>query len=234
MLISVHIPKTAGQTFRRALLGHFGLSLLLDYEHPFFKSAGAKNLFASLEDRVNAFRSFKGVECIHGHFLALKYARLADRTSGKYIMWMRDPVERLGSHYNHCKRKGIKGKSGMDDHLHTRIVKEGWTLERFCLEPYLKNYYSQFLWNFPIERFDFIGVTEHYEEDVHYLFSRVLGEDKVFVPDHKVNANKDRTGSGSYVEDPDLRKRIEAFHDQDMRLYRMVLEKRRQRMAEAR
>ncbi len=32
------------------------------------------------------------------------------------------------------------------------MVEEEWTLERFCLEPELKNLYSQFLWGFPLKK----------------------------------------------------------------------------------
>lgn len=220
MLISVHLPKTAGQSFKKSLSDHFGNSLRLDYGRPLFSPPFRRNLTAALGSAAVALRPFTGVRCIHGHFLPLKYAGLRLR-GARFVTWMRDPVERLASQYHYWKRTA---GSGATHPVQRRMVDEGWSLERFCLEPALRNLYGQFLWGFPFERFSFVGLTEHYEEDVR-RFSELFLEG--MVPAHAVNVNESR--AGAYVDDRDLRRRIEAFHDQDVRLYRRAVEKRRAR-----
>ena len=42
-------------------------------------------------------------------------------------------------------------------------MEKGWSLERFCLGPEVRNIYSQFLYGFLLEYFSFIGTTEFYE-----------------------------------------------------------------------
>ena len=67
---------------------------------------------------------------------------------------MRDPVERLASHYHYWVRNYAPRSAG---ELHRRVVEEAWSLERFCLGPELRNVYSTFLWGFSLRRFGLSG-----------------------------------------------------------------------------
>jgi hypothetical protein len=161
MLISLHLPKTAGSSFLASLEQHFGDGLLRDYaDAPLNKSKTRRNVTALYRCLLNGFRPFRNVECIHGHYLPLKYM-LCRKTT--LITWMRDPVERMVSHYHYCLRHYAGEQTPP---LHKRIVEEEWSLERFCLAPELRNIYCQFTWGVPLTRFDFIGITEFYDSDV--------------------------------------------------------------------
>jgi hypothetical protein len=167
-----------------------------------------------------ASHSFDGIECIHGHFLAAKYLLLPSQST-KFITWMRHPVDRVLSNY-HFWRKSYN--SATDHALQRRVVEEDWSLERFCLGEEFKDYYWQMLFAFPIDYFDFIGITEFYEEDLHYFTQQYLQSSS-----QPLKINMGDAQGGSYQLDPVLKKKIEDHHAKDMALYRWALEKRRTR-----
>jgi hypothetical protein len=227
MLISLHIPKAAGTSFRTALEAKFGSGLLRDYDdRPIHSSPAERNAKALRDCQLNRQRSFEGVTCIHGHFLPRKYMPLIEQKATRLVTWLRNPVERLASNYHHWKRFG---QCDQGSPVVRRFIDEQWSLERFCFAGELKDLYSQFLWDFPFARFDFVGITEHYEEDMAYFSRRFLDAPAAV---HRSNVNPDSIGR-NYVSDPGLRADIEAFHAQDMALYRQALVLRQARLSSA-
>jgi hypothetical protein len=225
MLISLHIPKTAGTSFRIALEEKFGSGLLRDYDdRPIHSSPGERNAKALRDCRLNRERAFEGVTCIHGHFLPRKYMPLIEKKATRLVTWMRDPVERLASNYQHWKRFG---QCDQGSPLVRRFIDERWSFERFCFAGELKDLYSQFLWDFPFTRFDFVGITEHYEEDMAYFSHGFLDAPAAV---YRCNGNPDSTGR-NYVSDPGLRADIASFHAKDMALYRQALALRQARFS---
>jgi hypothetical protein len=227
MIISLHLPKTAGISFSAALEEHFGSGFLRDYyDYPINTPAPERNQSALQSGLAHAEKDFAGITCIHGHFLPVKYLLAAGRHEGfKFVTWMRHPVERVLSHYFFW-RKHYDPKIARS--LHRRVVEEDWSVERFCLGPELKNLYGQFLWAFPIDYFDFIGVTEFFQQDLEFFARHYLG----ISPEAK-KYNVGDKGEGGYPIDASLRKQIEAFHAGDMELYQRALEKRSRREASA-
>ena len=107
-----------------------------------------------------------------------------------------------------------------------RIIDEDWSLERFCLGPELKNTYAKFLWGFPIRKFNFIGFVEHYEDDLNYFSTTILGKT---LKHHKDNVNP-KAKQHSYFEDNlSLKQKILAFHAKDVELYENALMLRKHR-----
>jgi len=216
MLISVHLPKTAGSSVLKALESHFGERLLRVHDRPINTAPGKRRLHAARACLANAVRPPRAIECIHGHFLPLKYLFLKWRAKARFVTWMRDPAQRLVSHYHYCHRMH---RLGTPSRLQRRVVEEGWSLEQFCLCAELQNVYSQFLWGFPLRCFQFIGVVEHFEEDFQY-FTHTFLNTSLPVCRENVNAEKP---AGAYAIDPDLRQRIERQHRKDYALYRTAL-----------
>ena len=211
MLISVHMPKTAGSSFLASIRQHYGPRLLLDYgDRPINRSGLVRNSHAALAGVWHGLGAsrFEGFECIHGHFMPLKYSLLRPRSELRFVTWLRDPVERLAS-------------------LHRRVVEEQWSLERFCLGPELRNTYCKFLWSFHLDRFAFVGITEHYDDELAWFSQEILGRP---VEVHRDNVNPQRD-QDRYITDPELRARIEQYHERDMRLYRRAQRLREQRRA---
>lgn len=155
----------------------------------------------------------RDVVAVHGHFLPLKYRIALRGKPVRYVTWLRDPVERIVSHY-HYWRRDYAGDDPTQP-LRNRMVDEDWSLERFCLGPELRNVYRQYLWGFDPARFEFIGITERYESDFE-RFSRRYLDGQTVTPATLVNP--DRTGE-RYAIDADLRARIGRHHAADMSLY---------------
>jgi hypothetical protein len=86
-IVSVHLPKTAGTTFRHMLQQAFP-ALTLDYGEPHILAPH--------------------IGCIHGHFFVEKYTGILPRA--RFIAWLRDPIERLVSQYHYWLRTPGSGK----------------------------------------------------------------------------------------------------------------------------
>ncbi len=227
MLISVHMPKTAGLSFRATLEEHFGERFSHDYvDYPLAHPPEERHRMALSSPTVD-FQALEGIDCIHGHFLPVKYEPLAEVRPCKFVTWLREPVARLVSHYQYWHRS-YDPSSSRTSQLHRRMVEENWSLEQFCLAPELRNIYSEFLWAFPLQQFDFIGITEEFEEDFRYFCTLFLGNN--FEP-RRINLRQEapilqRLDAGSIAE-------IEAYHAVDVALYREALAQREGRVGRA-
>ena len=168
-------------------------------------------------------RDFAETACIHGHFLAAKYLRLGRTLQLSYITWLRDPVDRIVSHYNYWRQSpGSTRITG----LRRRLLEENWSLRRFALCEPMRNLYQSFLHPLALDDFLFVGITEHFEEDLTDFASDVLGAKLTsFV----------RNTSDSPVSplDDALREEIMDHHAADMELYDQALALRQKRRSEA-
>ncbi len=227
MLISVHLPKTAGSSFLAAIEQHFGERLLKDYtDRPITRTTLARNTAALKSCLANVVSGevLSGYDCIHGHFMPLKYRLAAARADVQFVTWMRHPVDRLASHYFHWMRAAPPAHGSA---LRRRVYKQEWTLERFCLGPEFRNLYAKYLWGFPQRRFDFIGITEHYEEEMAWFSSDFM---HLSLPVKRENINPQHPGR-AYIEDASLRSEIERYHAADMALYEQALQLRKDRLS---
>ena len=221
LLISVHMPKTAGSSLRAALQSAFGQGFQPDNDdRPLHMSRPRRELNAL---RAGLKLAVHGgvpahVSCIHGHFLALKYLALTLLPREvRFACWLRDPVERVASHY----RYWMNNRDGSDlPALHRRVVEEDWTLERFCLAHDLRNLYCQFLFGFPRGLLSFVGITERTGTDYTRLRERYLGGRG---PDELPRVNLGTEGGARHIDEGPFRRRVEAFHSRDVALYRYYL-----------
>ena len=219
MLISVHLPKTAGSSFVAALEGCFGEHLKRDYKDvPMNRSTAMRN-FAALRGAMHLSGRdgvAEDIQCVHGHYMPIKYRLMRSATPKQYVTWMRDPVERLASHYHYWRRTYNPESAAA---VHRRVVEDDWTLERFCLSPEMRNTYSKFLWGFSPGRFAFIGITEDFAEEMRRFSYQVL-KNELSVPSLNRNPSRDQS---PYITDPSFRQAIEQYHQRDMALYQYAL-----------
>ena len=213
------MPKTAGMSFRGSLEEHFGGSLRPDYEdYPLAQLPGARRERAQRWGKAAQPSDFVGVDCIHGHFLPVKYLPLAETIPCTFVTWLREPLARLVSHYHYWQRS-YDPASPQTSPLHRRVVEEKWSLRQFCLAPELRNVYTEFLWGFPVERLDFVGISEFYSEDLRYFSQVILGNNLRFhTLNRRVEAGDPALEAG--LSDAD-RATIADFHAADMALYRL-------------
>mgnify|MGYP001074546860 CR=1 FL=1 len=228
MIISLHTPKAGGTSFKMLLENHYKKGFKSDYiDIPINKPLKDRlediDLFKSkmtfIKRRIFKYR-FK---CVHGHFLISKYSAFIDNKDVKYITWLRDPLERLISHYYYWQRAYNSETSAP---LHLKVIEEGWTLEEFCLSKEMQNMYSQFLLDFPIERFDFIGIMEYFDDDVKFFSESFLKTTINEIPHLNVRAKKEN----EYIKDESLINKIRQFHQKDYQLYNFALQKRLNRI----
>jgi hypothetical protein len=226
MLISLHLPKTAGSSLRNSLQEHYGPRLIKDYlSSPTLTPRPWREIKAIAALLYNGIRRFQEIECIHGHFLPFKYLLIGARRNAAYITWMRDPVERLASNYWYMRNPP---PYAMPNYIREKMMREQWTLEQYLLAPELRNECSIYLWGMSIKRFDFIGLTEHFDEDFRYFCRVFLGTE---LPAEHQNRNTAKQ-SEKYVTDPDLYARVAAFHAKDMAMYQYALKQRAARISE--
>lgn len=201
MLVSVHIPKTGGVTFRRSVLEPaFGDRLLLDYaDRPLAHETSERN--ASAQAFVPDDALLRRYDCVHGHFLAAKYANAPGRC--EFAVWLRHPVQRVVSRFFFAQREGRGRIAAM-------------TLRAFCREDHFHNLYAKYLWNFPIDRFDFVGITEDYASSVA-VFRRRFGI--ASVADTPSNVNPHKEVAQDYDVAPAMRELIERANARDMEIY---------------
>lgn len=222
------MPKCGGSSFKELLKRRFPGKVLTDNDNPIHQSIDDRKKKVKRKRKWSEFSQkylnrYSLTKCIHGHFLPHKYDFLYDKDETLFVTWLRDPVERLGSHYYFWQRTFKPWKSKP---LHQKVIREDWSLEKFVFSEELRNLYSQFLWNFPIEKFDFIGIMEHYDEDLDYFGKNILSLNDFSVPQKNVNPNS----SNKYFQDEKLIKDIKSFHFRDYEIYNYALQTRKERI----
>jgi hypothetical protein len=223
MLISLHMPKTAGNSFLQALDSVFGKGLRQDYsDMSRIQNYLAGELAASEVAELPVEELAVGTRCIHGHFLPAKYLSIEGQFELQFVTWLRDPVDRLVSHYNFFRRSFDPATAGP---LFRRIIEEDWSLEQFCFSEQYRNVYSKYLWHFPYEHFDFVGLIEFYNEDLDFFAERFLGT-KVKALKLNCAASSDEVGKKI---DIGFRREVAGFHADDVTLYERALHDRERR-----
>jgi hypothetical protein len=223
-IISLHLPKTAGTSFGDALSARFAQRYRRDYDDGgISRPADERQAAALAAGAILARQGLGDAACVHGHFLPVKYLPLAASCELIFVTWMREPVARLLSHYYYWQESYDEKSSAPH---HRQVIEEGWTLEKFCLSERFRNIYAQYLWCFPLHNFAFVGISEHYAEDLLEFSRRYLS-----TPLEPAHRNATKNGRTRRQLDEGFLQEVRAFHAQDMQLYRDALELRRRRLA---
>jgi hypothetical protein len=221
-LISVHLPKTGGTSFKASLMTHFGDRYRDDYNDQALSHSRLDRFRAALSaGEVIADLGLDNLECVHGHFMPVKYQRLDTKGALTFVTWMREPVARMLSHYDYWR--GSYDEKTAAPH-HRQFIEEGWSLEQFCLSERFRNIYTQYLWGFPLERFSFVGITEYYREDMLEFSERFLSTS---LPPRYLNATK--YGISRRIVDEVFLEKVRDFHAADIKLYQRALQLRQAR-----
>ncbi len=223
LLVSLHLPKTAGTSLAETLRAAFpapGACHVEYTDQPMQHPRWLRRWHALRRGLAGRGALAAELACIHGHFLPIKYRFAEGQRPVRYVTWLREPVERLASHYHYW----IRDYDGLDPSqpMRNRVLREAWSFERFALGAELRNLYHEYLWRFDPAGFAFIGITEHYDADLECMARRFLGG--TAVPAAEL-VNPDRPDG--YAIEPALRRRIEAHHARDVALYQWALARRR-------
>jgi hypothetical protein len=174
MVISIHIPKCAGTSFRKILADVYGPRLWLNYGTIFSKRDYKPDIITPK------------VPCIHGHFFADAFDDLVPQPH--LITWVRHPVDRVVSNYYHSLRS-----PDMRDDCCRLLHEKNLSLVDYAELDWMRNLATRYLAQKPLETFSFVGISERFEESLE-VFGRSF---KCSVPVSApcLNTNPERTTS---------------------------------------
>ena len=223
LIISVHVPKTAGTSFGSYLKQRFNKKMLMCYPcercktHLFdYELKNLQERFlapcsthkAPYEELASFVKSHK-IECIHGH---IKPADLYPHFPwARFVVWLRDPVERTLSHFEFLRRR--------QDLVPNRVreaVTEGNLLE---FARVFANHQSMILEGFTLKKCYFVGIAEESSQEMR-RFSRAVGIPAGDMPQENINPSK---GVGKYKMDTEVRAALQGINSADLRLYQEAL-----------
>lgn len=203
-LVSMHIPKVAGTSFRKILKNNFHDGLLGDYgpKHPSYQRFASHDLMSS-EALMR-----QGVYCLHGHFRMRKYKHF----DADFITWLRNPLTIIPSTYFYLSSK-YPG--------HRKLPKNNCTLLEFIEHSLNQNLMSNHFSGCDIEMFEFIGLMEEYDKSLEILCSK-LHLDK---PKKEIFENQNTDNKNGYDLSTEEKECILYYNQKDIKLYSEVKKK---------
>jgi hypothetical protein len=216
MILSLHVPKAAGNSFRQLLQTRFGERLMLDYGD--WAGFNVPEAIDRCKIRTEAMRKRRDelvgkYDVIHGHFVADKYLGLFPKED--FVAFFRDPYQQALSHYWFLLRNPQR------EHLEEKMFHEAkMTLHDYLTWDAFRNQQSQYLGSISIDDLAMVGLSEQFYRSVD-LFNSTFGSD--LRGESFLNVNPD-TATSEYRIDEDVRKAVDKYRGADVELYRRAKE----------
>jgi hypothetical protein len=157
--ISIHVHKCGGTT-----LGFIFQDI---YKDKFLWDKSEDSVFVHGKPKHYNLQHIANTKVVHGHIRTDKYQTL----KRPYITWLRHPVSRMESEFSIVKQKRITGRSSP---LHKDVILNKRDFTWYCHQHH--EVYKNYVGNYDVDDFAFIGILEMYEESLHVL-SQVIGHD---------------------------------------------------------
>ncbi|WP_150111603.1 FkbM family methyltransferase [Oscillatoria nigro-viridis] len=223
-IISVHLPKTAGSTFRQILIQVYGSEqVFCDYFlDGFTEKVESRPVTHALEWISPQHR------VIHGHFPVSKYKEYFPEA--KWIIWLRNPILKLISYY--FFQKGIPATD--DSPLIRHIQETQMDIFEFAELPAIK-YWSapSIISGMKLSDFYFVGIQDFFKEDMEDL-KKKLGWSEMEVSVFNENPYpKYQNLLQEMLDDSKLMNNLEHILSADMELYQEALNLREKRRGES-
>jgi hypothetical protein len=209
-LVSLHIPKTAGTSFRNILKSVYGDDRAVRFD--------IKIKTRKIDIEMVRFEGSKlpgNIVALHGHF---HYQDIVDQVripaSAKWITWLREPSDRVMSNYFYLSER-LREELDEERRGLNILAKMQRSLLEFARDEINRNRMSKFLAGADLETFDFIGLQEEYEKDLERL-AVLLGWESYPNPRHNVTRNRPGV-------DPEVIAEIRELNSQDYSLYAHAL-----------
>lgn len=230
-IIAPHVPRTGGTSFRSVLEAVYGSDNVEgDYERHVTSSLSLFNLDFeawSRKTRAALERRTSWPKAVTGHFWLGKYETF--RRSAFTVVWLREPAARLISLYFFLRDhrfRTLGGERPRSSFFEQAVSLEDF-IEGYCASRRTNPVTRTILDGYSLKDLDFVGIQEHFEEDVTEL-AQTLGWPSVDVP------HDNRTTSSDYRAlrpDAVLLRKIRESDEADVALYQHALELRRRRLA---
>ncbi len=202
--VFLHIPKTAGTSFRYAAEKVFGhQAVIIDYgiDNPVTSPLFLNSFYQNRKDLLVSQIRQNNIKFIMGHFHVVKYLDIFD----KYVKWctfLREPIARVISEYNYLIRNNFYDKS----------------LVEFCNDPNQCNRQSQLISGLKLEDFYFVGITEYYQKSIQ-KFNQLSRLNFDYLEENLGRINID----DSYNIEPEIIQMIRNNNLKDISLYKKAL-----------
>ncbi|NET17519.1 MAG: sulfotransferase family protein, partial [Okeania sp. SIO1H6] len=211
-IISIHVPKTAGTTFRDLLIQVYGKEKVFND----YKKQPVSEVLLEIESQ--------NIRAIHGHFKVQKYDDYF--LEAKRIIWLREPIKRLISNYWHQITHFQNRKITQNE-----VELEKKNFLNWANRNELRNYQSSYFIEKNIEDFWFVGITEFLEEDLKEL-QIMLGWQQLEITyqnQHKYSKVYQYLVK-TFLSDGELIEEIKFINSKDIKLYEMALTLREKRI----
>lgn len=169
-LISLHIPKTAGTSFRNILKNVYGENEVVRFD---IRDKG----HVMVNEMPYSKNALPQVKVIHGHFVYENFTKMFTPGKAKIITWVRDPVKRVISNYYYLESR-LKDLLQEEKNNLNILSKMQKSLIEYARTEGNKNRQVKFLSGSKPDDFAFIGIQEYFNEEITRL-ARILQWDKV-------------------------------------------------------
>jgi len=216
-LISIHIPKTAGTSFRNILKDAYGAENVVRLD---ILKGASKVLIDNIEFKSRKLSS--RIKVVHGHFNYIDLSEKFDlKDETPIITWLRNPIERVVSNYYYLSKR-LKEELDEEGKGLNILAKMQKSLIEYARLEMNQNRMSKFLNGISLEEMKFVGIQEHFNEDLEY-FGKLFGIENIKPLEHNI------TGKKHNVNDEIIRE-IAELNSLDMDIYKMGLELRNKRI----
>lgn len=213
-LMSFHIPKTGGTSFRNTLKGVYG-------DDQVARVDAENRTSLQVNGQVIPEGSAIEFEVIHGHIFWSNWEKMFAAPEGiQKVIWLRDPVERVASQYHYLVEvlKRELDEEGKGLNILSKLMK---TFPEFIRNKKVQNILTRYVTPDIIEeQFDFVGILEHRQEDLATLAAKLNWSEFEDFEHNKTAERPDPT--------PAERDLIRAYNQADVHLYEQALEWREQ------
>lgn len=212
-VLFLHMPKCAGSSMKRVFQEFYRENFKTDYNNFFRIPQKSRFKEIALELSKNPHIPQKNT-MIYGHYFPIKYinkCQYQNNTKQILITFLRDPLERLASHYAYWSKGDF---SSSHNYIRQKMKKEEWDFERFARSKEMRNFYAQFLFQVPINRFDFIGIHENIKNDWPRLCN-FLGVQSTELTHENISNSTDIINNISQK----TKEKIRSFHSEDYFIY---------------
>lgn len=211
-LISQHIPKTAGTSFRLYLKEQFGENNVMRLDIPILEDV------IRINNEVHEGGELPVAVVYHGHFKCESLKSLVDNYDDiPKITWLRNPVDRVISNYFYLEERLRDELSERKKGLNI-LSKMQRTLMEYAQAEINRNRISKFIGNMSLDDYDFVGVVEYFEVDMRRL-EQIMGWKE------KRLDSVNRTRNKPPVSE-ETREAIAQLNTDDMAIYNLAVEKR--------
>ena len=212
-IISIHIPKTGGRTFRSILEDQYSEAETLYMLR--------EEVDQALLDNSMTLSDLSNVEALHGHFMFHEIESLWRSSNARLITWLRDPIQRVVSNHRFFIKRLNDGPATQNDIHRLNLHRKDESLLTYAEMEENRNVITKFTKGAGLDDFYFIGFLEEYGEGIRSL-SKKLGWNVKKVP--RVNDNSDfkkKMGPISSKEEQLLRE----WNSEDIEFYQEAREK---------